>query len=604
MPSRTLRRANARHARHATLAAGAFAVAAMVSPIGAGAAAASPTDARPWVSGDHTIPVFDVESAISERIEVETGMDGDQNGIEDRIFVDLLRPDTAQKVPLIVRASPYYGLGPRGWEQEYFVPRGYAVAKVSLPGTDESTGCDDIGGKLEVIGTKAIVDWANERADGFDAGTDTPNHATWSTGKVAMIGKSWDGTIANAVASTGVEGLETIVPVAAISSWYDYVRGNGIPFYSGYISFLHSYVSNFDSPYCQTLNGILQAKSDDATGNYNRWWAQRDYRVDAAKITASVFVVHGLTDENVKTRHFGEWWDELVNHDVERKIFLHQQDHIDPYDVFGTTYTTPLREWFDYYLQDLDNGVPDGPQAIIQREDGSWSEDDEWPPAGTESVTMRLSKPLGDAAGGLSTSPSGEFARTVKIVQSTDYSSDSVVANPTQPRSDRAVFLSDELSTALRESGTATVKLRVKVDRQNAGFQARVVDYNSGSAYIVSRTIADLGHYKSWKHKEALTPGQYYTFKWEINADDRIFARNHVLGLVLTAEHHNPTAPYQPVTATIKLKKSSITMPVSGDVVSLATPGEVGPIVTTSITPAEPTRDRQEFLREFVEGSR
>ena len=588
MPSRTPRRAIA---RRALLAAGALVAAVAVSPIArwARCRGRQPDRPRPWVSGDHTIPVFDLESAISEHIEVETGMDGDQNGIEDRIFVDLLRPDTAEKVPLIVRASPYYGLGPRGWEQEYFVPRGYAVAKVSLPGTDESTGCDDIGGKLEVIGTKAIVDWANQRADGFDAGTDTPNQANWSTGKVAMIGKSWDGTIANAVAATGVEGLETIVPVAAISSWYDYVRGNGIPFSSGYISWLHSYVSNFDSPYCGTLNGILQAKSDDATGNYNKWWAERDYRVDASKITASVFVVHGLTDENVKTRHFGEWWDELVANDVERKLFLHQQDHIDPYDVFGTTYTTPLREWFDYYLQDLDNGVPDGPQAIIQRENGSWSEDEVWPPADTESVTMKLSKPLGDVAGGLSTSPSTESAKTVKIIQNTDYSSDSVVANPTQPRTDRAVFLSDELSSALRESGTATVSLRVKVDRENAGFQARVVDYNGGSAYIVSRTIADLGHYKSWSKKQELIPGKYYTFKWEINADDRIFARNHVLGLVLTAEQHNPTGTYQPVTATINLKKSSITMPVSGDVASLASTGEVAPIVTTSITPAEPT---------------
>lgn len=602
MQSRSLRRSTA---RRTLLAAGALVAAVAVSPVEPGAAAATQTDPRPWVSGDRTIPVFDLASAISERIEVETGMDGDQNGVEDRIFVDLLRPDTAEKVPLIVRASPYYGLGPRGWEQEYFVPRGYAVAKVSLPGTDESTGCDDIGGRLEVIGTKAIVDWANQRADGFDAGTDTPNTADWSTGKVAMIGKSWDGTIANAVASTGVEGLETIVPVAAISSWYDYVRGNGIPFYSGYISFLHSYVSNFDSAYCRTLNGILQSKSDDATGNYNRWWSQRDYRIDASKITASVFVVHGLTDENVKTRQFGEWWDDLVANDVERKIFLHQQDHIDPYDVFGTTYTTPLREWFDYYLQDLDNGVPDGPQAIIQREDGTWSEEEVWPPADTAPVRMKLSRPLGAGAGGLSTSTSSSAAaKTVTIVQNTEYSSDSVVANPTQPRSDRAVFLSDELSGALRESGTATVRLRVKVDRENAGFQARIVDYNGGSAYIVSRTLADLGHYESWRKKQTLVPGEWYTFTWEINADERIFAPNHVLGLVLTAEQHNPTAPYQPVTATIKTKRSFLTMPVSGDVASLASTGQVASIRTTSITPAEPTRDVQEFVREFVEGSR
>jgi len=151
-----------------------------------------------------------------------------------------------------------------------------------------------------------------------------------------MIGVSWDGTIANAVASTGVEGLETIVPITAISSWYDYTRGNGIPFYENHVQFLHEYVSNFAEARCRSLTAELQAGSDDATGNYNDWWVDRDYRPDASKITASVYVVHGLSDENVKTRQFGEWWDELVANGVERRIFLHQYNHIDPHSSFGT----------------------------------------------------------------------------------------------------------------------------------------------------------------------------------------------------------------------------------------------------------------------------
>ena len=43
-----------------------------------------------------------------------------------------------------------------------------------------------------------------------------------------MIGKSYDGTLANAVAATGVKGLETIVPISAIGSWYKYQRTNGV----------------------------------------------------------------------------------------------------------------------------------------------------------------------------------------------------------------------------------------------------------------------------------------------------------------------------------------------------------------------------------------
>ncbi|SFB14609.1 X-Pro dipeptidyl-peptidase (S15 family) [Lentibacillus halodurans] len=42
-----------------------------------------------------------------------------------------------------------------------------------------------------------------------------------------MTGVSYNGTLPNGVATTGVEGLQTIIPIASISSWYDYYRANG-----------------------------------------------------------------------------------------------------------------------------------------------------------------------------------------------------------------------------------------------------------------------------------------------------------------------------------------------------------------------------------------
>ena len=43
-----------------------------------------------------------------------------------------------------------------------------------------------------------------------------------------MIGTSYNGTIPIAAATTGVEGLAAIVPISAISDWYDYYRANGL----------------------------------------------------------------------------------------------------------------------------------------------------------------------------------------------------------------------------------------------------------------------------------------------------------------------------------------------------------------------------------------
>ena len=139
------------------------------------------------------------------------------------------------------------------------------------------------------------------------------------------------------------------------------------------------------------------------------------------------------------------------------------------------------------------------------------------------------------------------------------------------------MFLSDELSSQIRESGTATVTLTVKVDKPTADFQARIVDYTGGSGFIVSRTEADLGHYKSLTRTTIADAGQ-------------------VLHADLEHQHRRPDVRQEPrprsghhggavepdravlaVKATIDTQKSSLTMPLSGDAKSLQSAGQVAP---------------------------
>ncbi len=124
--------------------------------------------------------------------------------------------------------------GPRanlpGSLDDYYVPRGYAVVLGESIGTFNSDGCPTVGDRVETLGTKAVIDWLNGNARGFDAAGPGGNQvsADWTTGAVGMVGVSYNGTLPNQVATTGVEGLETIVPISAISSWYDYYRANGL----------------------------------------------------------------------------------------------------------------------------------------------------------------------------------------------------------------------------------------------------------------------------------------------------------------------------------------------------------------------------------------
>ena len=52
--------------------------------------------------------------------------------------------------------------------------------------------------------------------------------AFWCSGKVGMTGTSYDGTLCIAAATTGVQGLEAIIPVAPVTSFYHYYRSNGL----------------------------------------------------------------------------------------------------------------------------------------------------------------------------------------------------------------------------------------------------------------------------------------------------------------------------------------------------------------------------------------
>ncbi len=108
-----------------------------------------------------------------------------------------------------------------------WVPYGFVVIHSSAPGTGLSQGCPTIGTRIEALAPKAVINWLNGRAKGYTTPYGNEEvKAYWTTGKVGMIGTSYNGTIPFAAATTGVEGLEAIIPCAN-TSYYHYYRSNG-----------------------------------------------------------------------------------------------------------------------------------------------------------------------------------------------------------------------------------------------------------------------------------------------------------------------------------------------------------------------------------------
>ena len=126
---------------------------------------------------------------------------------------------------------------------------------------------------------------------------------------------------------------------------------------------------------CSAINSQMAQDDGDETGAYTTFWSQRDYRAapppSAAKVTASVFLVHGLQDTNVKTVNFGRWYELLQQNGVVTKVWLSRLGHMDPFDYRRKLWVDTLHRWFDNQLMGIDNGILDEPRVDVEKSPGN-----------------------------------------------------------------------------------------------------------------------------------------------------------------------------------------------------------------------------------------
>lgn len=225
---------------------------------------------------------------------------------------------------------------------DYFLPRGFANLYVSGVGTKDSTGFMTNGDYQQIEAYKNVIDWLNGRCRAFtDHTRQLQVKADWSNGKVATTGLSYLGTMSNGLATTGVDGLEVIIAEAGISSWYNYYRENGlVTSPGGYPG------EDFDSlaelTYSRNLlagdfilgNAThqddlqkLREKLDRKTGDYNQFWHDRNYLLNAHKVKAEVVFTHGTQDWNVKPLHVYQMFHALPAH-INKHLFFHNGAHV------------------------------------------------------------------------------------------------------------------------------------------------------------------------------------------------------------------------------------------------------------------------------------
>jgi X-Pro dipeptidyl-peptidase len=598
------------------------------------------------------VPAFqDTSQWIRQNLWVETDFDSDRDGRRDRLHVAVTRPrqtDTeGLKVPVIYSASPYFaGTSPaefEGWDvkQELgaesptrtpltkppyrgdrsrisnrllgWVARGFAVVHSEQPGTGRSQGCPTVGDDPERLAPKFVIDWLNGRAKGYTTptGSEEVTATSWSTGKVGMIGTSYEGTLPLAAATTGVAGLEVVIPIAPNTSYYHYYRANGLvrsP--GGYLGedadVLYDFIASGDTlgrANCDRLwkYGIFAAKRgmDRQSGDYNDFWEARDLLPHLTNVKAAVLLAHGLNDYNVMPAHSVRIYDEMRRLGRPVSLYLHQGGH------GGPPPTDIVNRWFTHYLYGVDNGVKKDPPVWIVSSSAIPSSPPtpgsppvraepspfaSFPVPGSQPVTLHPT-PGGNALGRLAFAPASGSESAVDDVSL----SGSALASTAQS-ANRLLYATAPLTDTVHISGTVRVKLRVSANRPAANLSVWLVTLpfdstalGSQSRYgVVTRGWADIqnhgsltqgGNFSSKRPGEPMVPGTFYDVTFDLEPDDQIIPAGKQLGVMIMSSDREFTLWPQPGTQlTVDLARSSIVLPIVGGTRALLQAGAIPPV--------------------------
>lgn len=560
------------------------------------------------------------EDWIRHDLWVETEFDTDGDGKPDRMHVAVTRPKQTDteglKLPVIYATSPYFA-GTAGnapglfWNVRHelgatppprthvevqrrgerpiisnseimqWVPRGFIVVHSSSPGTGLSQGAPTVGGPNESLAPKAVIEWLTGKDNGYSEPEGGEKvMAYWSTGKVGMTGTSYNGTLPLAAATTGVKGLEAIIPIAPNTSYYHYYRSHGLvrsP--GGYLGedidvlydFIHSGDESKRAYNNKTVRDTEMAQGmDRITGDYNDFWAGRDYLNQMGPMKAALLMSHGFNDLNVMPEHSYRIYDAARAKGIPSKIFYHQNGHGGPPPF------SMMNRWFTRFLHGVENGVEEEPKAWIVRERDEQSNPTAYPDYPNPAAADVLLYPGPGAPGAgslhLEAQVSGKQERIVD-----NFSFPGAVLAQAEMTEHRLLYLSPVLKEDVHISGIASLQVKLASNKPAANLSVWLVSlpWTEGrnsriTDNIITRGWADPQNHASLRESAPLVPGQFYELNFTLQPDDQIIPAGQQIGLMIFSSDKEFTLHPDPGTElTIDLDGTVLTLPVVGGKMAL-----------------------------------
>lgn len=611
-----------------------------------------PVNEKPLVFNGKTQPVFDTSKLIREVVYVESSLDTDHDGKRDLLKAEIIRPaetNNGLKVPALYTASPYnqgtndktadklmhnvdvplehkqpnhntyediefhsseielpparevqgettyaeetFGHAKAVTLNDYFLARGFAAVYAAGIGTKGSDGERTCGSPEETASTTAIIEWLAGNRRAFTNKTDNIEiKAWWCNGSVAMTGKSYLGTLATAAATTGVEGLKTIISEAAISSWYDYYRDGGLVIAPGGFPGEDADIlaeecfsrqkDAGDYLKCKDqFNNDLKkitAGQDRSTGDYNTFWDARNYLKDVKNIKCDVVMVHGLNDWNVKPRNVYNLYHELENLPVTKKIFLHQGQHIYINNFQSIDFTDMMNIWLSSKLYGIENHADELlPDVCVQDNsaESTWHTFEGWHTQNpqTHHYEFEKDKLVTHSEESVTVSFNDQLSATEFDRYKKDWNqwkADLLSEQPNALNGNRLIFKTDKMPNDVYLQGCPQIKLNVSSSMNKGMLSFMLVDFGKAKRLGEVPSTIDLkaldagyqwrpddlkefkltketswkmitkGHINlqnrenAWKTNE-LNPNQFYQLELNLQPMFYHLLKGHQLGLVI-----------------------------------------------------------------------
>lgn len=294
----------------------------------------------------------------------------------------------------------------------------YGVIQLDVRGFGGSEGCFEYYGPNEAADVRAGVEWA--------AGRD------WSTGKLALWGKSYDAADALLGVAERARGLEAAVIQAPGLSAYTALWMNGVHYATGRYATTAVYTAEdlLPSQNADSVSSPQYARSNAAPvtslaanptcradallamntigDRSDPFWADREPYRKAIGATIPVLWTHGFYDANTKPVHL-DVWNGLAG---EKYAWLGQFTHVRGHEngVGRRGFLDQAMRFLDAKLRGVASPVED-PAITVQEGNGAgrWRLEQAWPPA--DAAPWRLPLNAGsyaDAPGNDAGSAGGE----------------------------------------------------------------------------------------------------------------------------------------------------------------------------------------------------